>query len=285
MRRASGPWVACAVACLLTGRAWGNAGDLDPTFGSAGYVTTPFGAGTDDTANAVTVDGSGRLVVAGRSGTPPSAYDFAVARYTTTGALDTTFSDDGRVTTSIGSGDDRVSDFSDLDRDKGPTPFNQTHTFIFSSVIQPKLSGSGLGALIANNNQLGLIVQANSGLPFNIRSNQDLNLDGITNDRPLGVERNSGRLGTVINVDARYVRFVRLTGRWRAELFAEAKNLLNRGCSDPATYATCDSNVSGVNRIVTTDAQGNPAAALPAVFPGTAGYLQRAFQFGAKLTF
>ena len=39
---------------------------------------------------------------------------------------------------------------------------------------------------LANNNQLGLILQANSGLPFNIRSRTDLNQDGVTNDRPTG---------------------------------------------------------------------------------------------------
>lgn len=185
----------------------------------------------------------------------------------------------------VGGFDDRLSDPSNLDRDKGPTPFNQTHTFIFSTVIQPRVEGGGLGARLANDNQLGVIVQANSGLPFNIRSNQDLNQDGVNNDRPLGIGRNSGRLGTVLNVDARYVRFITLRGRLRAELFAEAKNLLNRGCSTPSDYATCAANVQAVNRIVTTDAAGNPAAALPSPFRGTTGYLQRAFQLGLKLAF
>jgi hypothetical protein len=181
--------------------------------------------------------------------------------------------------------DDRLSDPSNQDRDKGPTPFNQTHTFVLSTVIQPRVSGDGFWTALANNNQLGLILQANSGLVFNVRSNQDLNQDGLLNDRPLDIDRNSGRLGSVVNVDARYVRFINLSGRVRAELFAEAKNLFNRGCSDPSTYPTCDANVLAVNRIVTTDAAGNPAAALPDPFPGTQGYLQRAFQFGLKVAF
>jgi hypothetical protein len=71
----------------------------------------------------------------------------------------------------------------------------------------------------------------------------------------------------------------------RAELFAEAKNLLNRGCSDPADYATCNANVQAVNRIVTTNALGDLSAPLPDVFRGTTGYLQRAFQLGVKLAF
>ena len=71
----------------------------------------------------------------------------------------------------VGSQDDRVSDPTNLDRDKGVTPFNQTHTLSVSAVLAPTKSGSGLGATLLNNNQLGVILQANSGLPFNIRSN------------------------------------------------------------------------------------------------------------------
>lgn len=185
----------------------------------------------------------------------------------------------------VGSGDDRLSDPSNPDRDKGVSPFNQTHTFILSAVIAPKIAGDGIGAAILNNNQLALIVQANSGLPFNIRSNQDLNKDGLSNDRPLGIARNTGRLGKVFNVDARYSRFIPFGNRVRAELFAEAKNVFNIGCSDPAGYATCTTNVSGVNRTIATDVAGNPVAPLPSPFAGTGGYQQRQVQLGLKLAF
>ena len=59
-------------------------------------------------------------------------------------------------------------------RDRGLTPFNQTHTFVFSGLLAPRVSGGGIGAALINHNQLGFIVQANSGLPFNIRANRDL---------------------------------------------------------------------------------------------------------------
>jgi hypothetical protein len=171
----------------------------------------------------------------------------------------------------VGSQDDRLSDPSNRSRDKGVTPFNQTHTFSLAALIVPHTTGSLSG--LVNNNQLGFILQANSGLPFNIRSNRDLNQDGIgTNDRPLGVDRNTGRLGSVVNLDARYSRFVPF-GRVRGELFAEAKNLFNR------------QNVAGVNRTVPADAAGNPLAPLPDPFPPTSGYLQRHIQLGLKVTF
>ena len=41
----------------------------------------------------------------------------------------------------VGSGDDRVSDPTNLDRDKGVTPFNQTHTLAVSCVYQPRCDG------------------------------------------------------------------------------------------------------------------------------------------------
>ena len=173
----------------------------------------------------------------------------------------------------VGSQDDRLSDPSNQNRDTGVVPFNQTHTFVMSTLLAPTVSGSGIGARIANNNQLGLIVQWNSGLPFNIRSNLDLNQDGVTNDRPLNVERNAGRLGRVLNVDGRYIRFIPLRARVRAQLFVEAKNIFNT------------ENVSAVNRVVVTDAAGTLAAPLADPFPGTTGYQQRQVQLGVKLSF
>ena len=173
----------------------------------------------------------------------------------------------------VGSGDDRVSDPSNLERDNGVTPFHQAHTLAISSVIAPSVSGDGLKAALLNNNQLGLILQANSGLPFNIRSNQDLNRDGQTNDRPLDIDRNTGRLGRVVNLDMRYSRFVPLHDTQRLELFFEAKNLFNT------------ENVSAVNRIVTTDAAGVLATPLPDPFPPTSGYDQRQMQLGLKYVF
>lgn len=182
----------------------------------------------------------------------------------------------------VGSGDDRVSDPTNLDRDKGVTPFNQTHTLAISTVYQPIVTGDGIGAYLANNNQLGIIIQANSGLPFNIRSSRDLNLDGVTNDRPLGIERNSGRLGTVFNVDLRYSRFIPFATSKKGEIFVEAKNLFNR------------QNIAGVNRVVTTDIAGVPAVDITNItatgtlgqpFTGTSGYDQRIVQVGFKVTF
>jgi len=85
-------------------------GVLDTTFGTGGIVTTPIGTSTDK-ANSVVLQSDGKIVVAGyaRISSTANTDDFAVARYTTAGVLDTTFGDidsgatrKGFVTTPIG---------------------------------------------------------------------------------------------------------------------------------------------------------------------------------------
>ncbi len=79
-------------------------GSLDNTFGSGGKVITDFG-GPNDMGYSVQIQADGKIVVAGESYTG-SNIDFALARYNNNGTLDNTFDSDGKVTTSIGSGDD-----------------------------------------------------------------------------------------------------------------------------------------------------------------------------------
>ncbi|MGB8165936.1 MAG: delta-60 repeat domain-containing protein, partial [Chthoniobacteraceae bacterium] len=77
---------------------------LDTSFNGTGKVTTPIGS-NDDVAQSVAVQSDGKIVVAGYSSNG-SSHDFAVVRYTSTGALDTSFNGTGKVTTPIGSTDD-----------------------------------------------------------------------------------------------------------------------------------------------------------------------------------
>ena len=143
------------------------------------------------------------------------------------------------------------------------------------------VADSKAGAAIWNNNQFGFIVQANSGLPFNIRAATDLNGDGVLNDRPNGLERNAGRLGRVFYLDMRYSRFIPVRSGQRAELFLEAKNLFNT------------ENIAGVNRVLPSgavDAAGNalvPIVINGADYPtaGKSGYDQRLIQLGFKYSF
>ena len=74
-------------------------GSLDATFNGDGKVTTPVLASHDD-GNSVAIQPDGRILVAG-SAYNGSDRDFAVVRYDPDGSLDTTFNDDGKVTTPV----------------------------------------------------------------------------------------------------------------------------------------------------------------------------------------
>ncbi|HYU56948.1 MAG TPA: delta-60 repeat domain-containing protein, partial [Actinomycetota bacterium] len=73
-----------------------STGSPDTTFSQDGIATTDF-AGSD-VAYGLAVQPDGRIVVAGVTSVN---MNFALARYTTTGGLDSTFSNDGKVTTSL----------------------------------------------------------------------------------------------------------------------------------------------------------------------------------------
>ena len=81
-----------------SGTAYAADGDLDPTFGIDGRVTTDY-IGTSDWGWAVAIQPDGKVVVVGTTQSTGGDADFAVARYNSDGSPDTTFSGDGKLTT------------------------------------------------------------------------------------------------------------------------------------------------------------------------------------------
>jgi len=75
-------------------------GELDPTFGGDGKVTTVFPSGIAR-AHDVVVQPSGKVVVAGMTFHPGTSQDFALARYKGNGHLDPTFGTGGKVITDV----------------------------------------------------------------------------------------------------------------------------------------------------------------------------------------
>lgn len=99
------------LACASS--AWAAPGDLDPTFGGGGKVTTPIFTQASDgaTVYAVAVQPNGKIVAAGSAFRAPqngasSGSDFVLARYNINGSLDTSFGGVGKVTKDIGGGQD-----------------------------------------------------------------------------------------------------------------------------------------------------------------------------------
>ncbi|MGF1472591.1 MAG: hypothetical protein ACFB50_12750 [Rubrobacteraceae bacterium] len=76
-------------------------GSPDTSFGDEGVVTTDVGGSETSEANAVVLQPDGKIVAAGYAAPGSSTLRFALARYNTDGSLDTSFGDDGTVTTDI----------------------------------------------------------------------------------------------------------------------------------------------------------------------------------------
>lgn len=180
-------------------------------------------------------------------------------------------------------GDGARSDPTNLDRDRGPNLLDIRHNFAGSIVASPSVeTGNAFLRALLNHNQLGLMLQFNSGLPFTPTSNRDLNGDGSGSDRPLFVGRNSMRYPQRWNVDARYSRFIPIRGTMRAEVIAEFKNIFNIVQTQSVT-TTIQVNTQGVPLSPIPDyvsSYSNPGG-----FPPSGGFEQREFQLGFKFYF
>jgi hypothetical protein len=76
--------------------------------------------------------------------------------------------------------------------------------------------------------QLATIVNLNSGRPYDLNTGVDLNNDGKSEDRPLGLGRNAGITRGQAVTDLRLSRTLKIKERVSAQLFVEAFNLFNR---------------------------------------------------------
>ena len=173
----------------------------------------------------------------------------------------------------LGSQDDRASDPANLDRDYGPTPFDQPHAFVLTAVVARGAAAHAGWTALLKETTVGLTAHVNSGLPANLRSQLDLNADAQTNDRPLGVSRNSARIGRVAYLDGKYERSLTRGHAVDTRFELSVKNLFNT------------LNVQQVNRVITTDATGHPLEPIPAKLPPIGTYDARRLELGLSLRF
>jgi hypothetical protein len=181
--------------------------------------------------------------------------------------------------------DDARSDPTDLERDKGPNLMDVRHNFAGTVVARSRVAtGNRLVDAILSDNQVGVLMQFNSGLPFTIRGDADLNRDGLVNDRPLSVGRNSVYRPARYNVDLRYSRFIPIAGRRQVEIIAEFKNLFDTEQVDgvspsfPVIASGPGAGTPTVPLLATGDAFKDAGRV-------TSGFEQRAFQLGFKFYF
>ncbi len=85
-------------------------GSLDTTFSGDGKLTTDFSAGYDH-ASGLALQSDGKIILAGYA-YGATMNDFALARYTANGDLDTTFDGDGKLVTDFAGGSDLAKDIT-----------------------------------------------------------------------------------------------------------------------------------------------------------------------------
>ncbi len=93
--------LALCLALIIFSVALAASGGLDKTFSGDGRIMQDFG-GISHLGMAVAVQSDGKVVVVGEKWLRTGGSDFAIARYQTNGALDTTFSGDGKQWVSVG---------------------------------------------------------------------------------------------------------------------------------------------------------------------------------------
>lgn len=96
-----------ASAVLVSSVSLAQPGTLDSTFGGDGKVITHFGDYKYGGGFSLALQDDGKIIVAGASSDSRKS-DFAVARYKLNGELDSTFDEDGKVTTDFNNRDDRA---------------------------------------------------------------------------------------------------------------------------------------------------------------------------------
>ncbi|HYA97978.1 MAG TPA: hypothetical protein VEH49_07780, partial [Methylomirabilota bacterium] len=189
---------------------------------------------------------------------------------------------------------DTVTDFNsdfapfnetNLAAERGLSDFDQRHKVVVAAVVDSPWQQSPFWRGF----QFSPIFRYNSGHPFDILAGgTDINGDRhSTNDRPLGVGRNTGEGPDYIDVDARLTYEIRMGERARLQFSAEAFNLANH-----TNYASVNNEVptlGGFSR-VTNNASGlfvNPLAVNPGGAPlaFTSAFPRRQLQFGFRVAF
>jgi outer membrane receptor protein involved in Fe transport len=128
-------------------------------------------------------------------------------------------------------------DANDIAAERGRSDNDQRHRLSLSGTLN-----------MPRHWMLSYIASYASALPFNIQLPNDRNGNGVFNDRPLGVGRNTGRGFDYRTLDVRLSRTFPLTSRLSIETLVDAFNVLNRA------------NYQVPNNIITSPTFGQPTA-------------------------
>ncbi len=141
-----------------------------------------------------------------------------------------------------------VSDPTNVHRDHGNADNNATHNLAIQGLYQPKFNER---MRWLNGFELSSITFMNSGFPINPIAGTDLNNDGVVNDRPLFVGRNSLTGRGLSQEDAQIKRYFNVRERLHIAAFLEAENLLNTNNLNCNTTTGCTGSV--INTVNSND--------------------------------
>jgi outer membrane receptor protein involved in Fe transport len=128
-------------------------------------------------------------------------------------------------------------DANDIAAERGRSDNDQRHRLSLSGTLN-----------VPAHWMLSYIASYASALPFNVQLPNDGNGNGVFNDRPIGVGRNTGRGFDYRTLDLRLSRAFPLTSRVSIETLVDAFNVLNRA------------NYQVPNNIITSPTFGQPTA-------------------------
>ncbi len=117
-------------------------GALDTAFSTDGKQTATVGT-LNDVARVIVAQGDGKVVLAGDAQPTTGGYDFGLVRFTTAGALDTTYSGDGRVLTPVGANSDYGQGVAVQDDGKiVVVGYSQDNTIYYAAIARYLANGS-----------------------------------------------------------------------------------------------------------------------------------------------
>jgi hypothetical protein len=166
-----------------------------------------------------------------------------------------------------------ITDPTNRNRDRGNSSINRPNAFTVSSIWAPTATlGNRVVNYLANNNQLGLLVNATSGDQQTITANTTLNGDSLATSRPLYVGRNTLRTPAIYQFDIRYTRtFLKIRERFQPKFFIEANNVFNHP------------NITTINTTATVAAATGAIVTSPTFAPVSTLLEGRIVQLGGRI--
>ena len=205
-----------------------------------------------------------------------------MANYTYSKGIDTT--------TDFNSDYAPMDETGSLRAERAVSDFDQRHKLVIAGIFETPWKGTcsdGIDCLFGGLS-FSPILRYNSSHPFNLLAGADVNNDNhFTNDRPIGVPRNSGIGPDFLTFDMRVTRRIPIGERYAVQLTAEGFNLFNRS-NFASVNNVVNPSFSTANTFTTFNVQGSKNLS-PTTPLGFTSMLPvngwRQLQFGVRLTF